>query len=159
MKKNIIIFIFLSLINCQEGPKAALDENFVEANPKVVLPYPDLIGTYLLDEDSKKRFQLQDSIQMNLEIKKDTSVIFNNYISLDERSLLNKKLKSKIYYINDFTSIYLGLFNKEITTAGSLAIYYRKSDNKLALYAYIKPLQGQEHGDYLRYIKVKDSVK
>jgi len=142
------------LLNCQDGPKAALNEEFERNNPKAKLPYSNLVGTYVLDDDSKKRFHIQDTVKMTMQIKKDTSLVLNNYITLNNWSVLNKSLHSKLYYINDLQSIYLGLFNPNISSSGSLDIYYRKSDSALALYAYIRPLKGQEHGDYLRYIKV-----
>ncbi|WP_099765966.1 hypothetical protein [Chryseobacterium sp. 52] len=155
MKKLFLFTITLYLLSCQDGPRAALNENFESANPKVKLPYSDLIGGYVLDDDSKKRFNIKDTAKMDLQIKKDTSLVVNNHLALNDRSLLNKSLQSKLYYINDLESIYLGLFNHEISSSGRLGIYYRKSDKTWALYVYFKPLKGQEHGDYLRYIKVK----
>ena len=92
---------------------------------------------------------------MSLELKKDTSLIVNNFIDVDDRSLLNRKVKSKLYYINDYQAIYLGLFNREISKSGSIEIYYRKRDNVFVLYIYTLPLKGQDNGDYLRYIKIK----
>ncbi len=149
----------LYILSCQDGPKGALNESFVAVNPKMKLPYSKLVGTYVLDNDSKQRFKIQDSVQMNLEIKKDTSLFLNNYIAIDNRSLLNKSVKSKLYYINNFNEkspmLYLGVFNKEITSSGALQLYYRNSDKEITLYVYIKPLKGDEYGDYLRYIKVK----
>lgn len=143
------------LLNCQEGPKAALNEEFENVNPKTKIPYSKLIGTYILDIDSKKRYNIQDSVKMSLELKKDTSLIVNNFIDVDDRSLLNRKVKSKLYYINDYQAIYLGLFNREISKSGSIEVYYRKRDNVFVLYIYTLPLKGQDNGDYLRYIKVK----
>ncbi|WP_223558703.1 hypothetical protein [Chryseobacterium lathyri] len=155
MKLFLIIMIMFSFFSCMDGPRAAFNNEFERANPKVKLPYSNLIGMYVLDDDSKKRFHIQDTVKMDLQIKKDTSLVVNNYLDLNDRSLLNKSLQSKLYYINDFESIYLGLFNHKISSSGSLGIYYRKKDRLLALYIYISPLKGQEHGDYLRYIKVK----
>jgi hypothetical protein len=155
MKKLVVIITLIFLFSCQDGPKAAFDENFERANPKVKLLYPDLIGTYVLDDDSKKRFEIQDTVNMDLQIKKDTSLFVNNYIDLTNRSLLNKRLESKLYYVNDFQSIYLGLFNHKISTSGAIDIYYRVNDKRLTLCIYVSPLKEQEHGDYLRYIKVK----
>ena len=155
MKKIFLYIIAVVVLSCQDGPKAALNEEFERKDPKVKLPYSNLVGIYILDDDSKTRFQIQDTLNMTLQIKKDTSLVVNNYIALNNWNVLNKSLHSKLYYINDLESIYLGLFNPNISNSGSLDIYYRKSDSTLALYAYIKPLKGHEHGDYLRYIKVK----
>lgn len=156
MIKILLPFLFLMLLlNCQDGPKAAFNEEFEIVRPQTKIPYSKLIGTYILDIDSKNRYNIQDSVKMSLQLKKDTSLIVNNFIDVDNRSLLNRKVKSKLYYINDYQSIYLGLFNKEISRSGAIEIYYRKKDNVMALYIYTLPLKGQDNGDYLRYIKVK----
>lgn len=157
MIKILLPFLLLMLLlNCQDGPRAAFNEEFEISNPKVKLPYSNFVGMYMLDDDSKKRFHIQDTVKMTLQIKKDTGLVVNNYIALDNWSVLNKSLHSKLYYINDLQSIYLGLFDPNISSSGRFDIYYRKSDSTLALYAYIKPLKGQEHGDYLRYIKIEN---
>lgn len=155
MIRILLPFLFLMLLlNCQDGPKAAFNEEFENVSPKTKLPYSKLTGIYILDNDSKRRFNIKDTVKMSLQVKKDTSLLVNNFITLNDRSLLNKNLQSKLYYINDFESIYLGLFNKEISSSGSIKIYSRKKDSALTLYIYISPLKGQEHGDYLRYIKI-----
>ena len=43
----------------------------------------------------------------------------------------------------------------ELNNGGVIGLYYRKKDSAITLYVYTRPLPGQEHGDYLRYIKVK----
>ncbi len=150
--------IILSLLSCQDGPKAAFNEEFLSANPQNELSFKKLIGEYKLDKDSKKRYGITDSISYYLDIK-DNEIITNKFINTKTREI-EDGLKKNIYYVNNYKekspSIFIGVRNHEKDNFYSdIAIYYRKKDSLLALYIYTPPLKGQEHGDYLRYIKVK----
>lgn len=157
MKKVIIIFVFLSLINCQDGPRAVFNQEFVEVDRKKELPFENLVGVYNLDNDSKKRFGIEDSTTFFIRLEKDTTITAFPFINSTDRKVVFKEKKGDLFYINNFQSppysFYLDSKNEKWNN--NINIYYRKKDKKLAIYIYIPPLQGQENGDYLRYIKVK----
>ncbi|PIF44411.1 hypothetical protein CLU96_1378 [Chryseobacterium sp. 52] len=156
MKRLFLFIIMLSLLSCQDGPKAAFNEEFEKVNPRVELSFDKLIGSYELDNDSKQRFKINDSIKYHIKITKDTSIVAEPFINLTTNKNIREK-KGKLFYINDYRkkpySLYLD--SKDGDWNNNINIYYRKKDSLLALYIYTPPLKGQEHGDYLRYIKVK----
>ncbi|MDR2205195.1 MAG: hypothetical protein LBE36_03435 [Flavobacteriaceae bacterium] len=160
MKKIILLFaVTLLVLDCQDGPKAMFSEEFALMDTRTPLPFNNLVGVYELDSDSKIRYNISKSENLTITIKKDTTFLANKYLDLSNHSIIDSNLISKIYYIDgywDNSNTYIGLFTDKFCSSGSLDIYYRKKDNVFALYAYTKSLEGQEHGDYLRYIKVKD---
>lgn len=146
------------LQSCQDGPKAAFNEEFTRVDPKKELPFEDLIGKYNLDNDSKRRYGIQDSTDYSIQID-ENNIRANKYIDTKTRDI-KQGIQKKLYYINDYTeanpSVFIGVRNHQKDNFYSdIEIYYRKKDSALALYIYTPPLKGQEHGDYLRYIKVK----
>lgn len=159
MKKIFLYIITLTLFACQDGPKAAFNEEFVQVNPKKELPLTKLIGEYQLDNDSKKRYGIKDSCTFLLKIN-DSEIYCNRYINIKTRKIERKEKKYLMYYVNNFKDQYPSNFigvrdaTKE-NFYSDIAVYWRKKDSLLALYIYTPPLKGQEHGDYLRYIKVK----
>lgn len=158
MIKKLILFLSLLLLsNCQDGPRAVFNEEFVRANPKKELPFEKLIGEYILDKDSKRRYTITYNDTIKLTIKKDSTFIAENYLDYKTDSLRLKKLEGKLLYTNKFKESFLNFRSRDIdfNGGGGFEIYYRKKDSVLALYVYTQPLKGQEHGDYLRYIKVK----
>ncbi len=146
------------LLNCQDGPKAAFNEEFVRANPNKELPFEKLMGEYQLDNDSKRRYKINITDTIKLIVKKDSTFIAENYLDYKTNSLQLKKLEGKLLYTNKFKESFLNFRSKGIdfNGGGGFEIYYRKKDSVLALYVYTPPLKGQEHGDYLRYIKIEN---
>lgn len=158
MIKILLPFLALMLLlNCQDGPKAAFDEEFVRANPKKELPFEKLIGEYKLDNDSKRRYKINSTDVLRLIVKKDSTFVAENYLDYKTDNLLLKNFEGKLLYTNKFKEsfLYLRPRDNNFNGGGGFEIYYRKKDSVLALYVYTPPLKGQEHGDYLRYIKEK----
>lgn len=158
MKKLFVLIILFFLFSCQDGPRVAFNEEFINVNPQKELSFKKLIGQYKLDNDSKKRYGIIDSSSYYIYIK-DNELLTNKYINTRTREIQDG-LKKNIYYVNNYKekspSIFIGVRNHEKDDFYSdIAIYYRKKDSILALYIYTPPLKGQENGDYLRYIKVK----
>ncbi|WDT67294.1 hypothetical protein [Cloacibacterium sp. TD35] len=152
MKNIILLSLLLSLLSCQDGPKAAFNENF-EDRGYSGLPFEKIIGFYKLDNDSKKRYKIPKEIDLTLEIQPDKKLIANNYVDAKTWLISNKKLESTLFYANDDKRIYMSCY--KLNKGGGIELYYRKKDSVITLYVYTPPLKGQEHGDYLRYIKVK----
>jgi hypothetical protein len=142
----------LLLLSCQDGPKAAFNEEFVMADQRKAIPFEDIVGFYQLDNDSKKRYNISQETNLTLDIKLNKNFVANNYLDSKTWKLNNKELRSFFYYYsgNDGTSL-----SCPVLTNGGVDIYYRKKDGVLTLYVYTPSLKGQENGDYLRYIKVK----
>ena len=160
--KNIILLSLLitTLLSCDFGPKGALNEEFEEFDRTKELPYNKLIGKYQLDKDSKKRYFINDSINFNIQLKADTTIVAYPFLN-SNRDILYTKKTGNLFYINDYKTPPFPFFldSKNDKWNNNILIYYKKKDSTLALYVYTPPLKGQEHGDYLRYIKVKDDTK
>jgi hypothetical protein len=74
--KNLFLLIFiLSIVSCQDGPRAVFNEEFVKVNPKTELPFEKLIGEYGLDNDSKRRYGITNNDSVKLIIKKDSVLL------------------------------------------------------------------------------------
>ncbi|WP_143882836.1 hypothetical protein [Chryseobacterium binzhouense] len=158
MIRKLIPFLSLLLLsNCQDGPKAAFNEEFVKANLNKELPFEKLVGKYQLDEDSKKRYKIICNDSILLTVRNDSTFVAENYLDYKTDSLRLKKLEGKLLYTNKFKESFLNFRSRDLdfNGGGGFEIYYRKKDSVLALYIYTPPIKGQEHGDYLRYIKVK----
>ncbi|REC40004.1 MULTISPECIES: hypothetical protein [Chryseobacterium] len=163
--KNLFLLIFiLSIVSCQDGPRAVFNEEFVKVNPKTELPFEKLIGEYGLDNDSKRRYGITNNDSVKLIIKKDSSFIAENYLDYKADSLLLKIYNGKLIYTNDFKDSFLYLRPKDnnFIGGGSFDIYYRKKDSVFVLYVYTPFIPATKEnnmkyreGDYLRYIKVK----
>ncbi len=137
---------------------------------KKELPFEKLVGIYELDKNSKSRYNIKDSINLKIEIKKDTTFFTEKYISPFNRKIEFKELKSKLFYINNYKEnnpiIDLSLANQEFTNGGVIDVYYRKKDSAIALLVLTPMVPATKENnmkyieaDYLRYIKVKDSIK
>lgn len=157
MKNIFLLLSLLSLFFCKEGPEAALNEDFEYVDASKPLPFEKLVGLYKLDEDSKKRYNIPLDLDLTLDIKIDKTFVANNYLEPKTHQLHNKNLISFFYYHNDYKEKHptISIFSDESVFFNNINIYYRKKDSVLALYIYTPPPKGQEHGDYLRYIKVK----
>ncbi len=167
MKKIIILITtFLLLLGCQDGPKAAFNDGFVRADPTKKLPFEKLVGVYKLDDDSKKRYKINDSISFKI-ILDETSISTNKYISLTNRNIINKTINRKFYYFNNYKekngSLFISVYNnKGDDFYNNIDIYYRKKDNVIGIYIYTPFIEASKEnnmqfreGDYLRYIKEK----
>ncbi|KUJ57069.1 hypothetical protein AR686_05225 [Chryseobacterium aquaticum subsp. greenlandense] len=150
-------------MNCQDGPRAAFNEEFVRANPKNKLPFEKLVGEYILDEDSKSRYKITYNDTIKLTIKKDSTFIAENYLDYKTDSLQLKKLKGRLSYINNFKDsfMYLQPNDNNFIGGGGFEIFYRKKDSVIALYVYTPFIPATKEnnmkyreGDYLRYIKI-----
>ncbi|WDT67295.1 hypothetical protein [Cloacibacterium sp. TD35] len=155
--KNIILLLFLllSLLNCQDGPKAAFNDEFVPIALTMKIPIEKLVGKYVLDNDSKKRYNISDKGFIMLDIQKNKKIIANKYLDVKTWKLKNEKMKFSYYYYYYSDKIGTNIGCPELNDGGVINLYYRKKDSAIVLYVYTHPLKGQEHGDYLRYIKVK----
>lgn len=159
MKNIILLLLLLSILSCQDGPRAVFNDEFIEVKANSELSFKKLVGKYELDDDSKKRFNINQEKILNLSISKDSSFIAENFIDHKSWKLLSNKFKGNLLYTNNYKEkppfLFLRPANNEFNGGGSFDIYYRKKDSLLAIYVYMPPLKGKEHGDYLRYIKVK----
>ncbi|PIF44410.1 hypothetical protein CLU96_1377 [Chryseobacterium sp. 52] len=164
MKRLFLFIIILSLLSCQDGPRAAFNDEFVKADPKKEFPFEKLVGEYQLDNDSKKRYKITHNDTIKLTIKKDSTFIAENYLDYKTDSLLLTRFKGKLSYTNNFKEsfMYLRPRNDKFNKGGGFEIYYRKKDNILALYVYTPMIPASKEnnmkyreGDYLRYVKVK----
>ncbi|WP_143882835.1 hypothetical protein [Chryseobacterium binzhouense] len=154
MIRKLIPFLSLLLLsNCQDGPKAAFNEEFVPILNNKDIPFQKFVGIYELDEDSKKRFGIPIQTSLTLNVKLDKTFTANNYVDAKTWKLKKEMLSSFFYYYSGEDGV--SISSPELTDGGVINIYSRKKDSALTLYLYIRPLKGQEHGDYLRYIKVK----
>lgn len=167
MKKILIALLLLLLNYCTDGSQAPFNKNFERANPKKELPFNKLIGTYELDEDSKKRYGINDSLGFFIDIKKDTTFISKNIIDYKDRKTKYGVFKFRAGYINNFKdnqpSLFLNTFTNEFNGNGTIDIYYRKKDSAIALYIFTPMVEATKEnnmkyieGDYLRYIKIKN---
>jgi len=158
IKIQLPFLALMLLLNCQDGPKAAFNEEFVKASPNKELPFENLIGEYHLDVDSKIRYNINSTDTLRLIVKKDSTFVALNYVDYKTDSLQLKKFEGKLLYTNKFKESFLNFRSKGIdfNGGGGIEIYYRKKDSIIVLYVYTPPLKGQENGDYLRYIKMKD---
>lgn len=148
-----------------DGSQTPFDNNFTQADPKKELPFEKLVGTYELDEDSKMRYQIKDTSNFTIEIKRDTTFFTEKYISPFNRKIENKEINSKLFYINDYAeknpSLSLSVSGNQFNNYGSIRIYYRKKDSAIALLVLTPPVEITKdnntyiEADYLRYIKVK----
>jgi len=164
MIKKLIPFLSLLLLsNCQDGPRAVFNEEFVRANPKKELPFEKLIGEYQLDNDSKRRYKINSTDTIKLLVKKDSTFVAENYIDYKTDSLKLKKLKGRLSYVNNFKDsfMYLQPNDNNFIGGGGFEIYYRKKDSVIALYVYTPFIPATKEnnmkfreGDYLRYIKI-----
>ncbi len=154
--KNIILLplLLLILLSCQDGPRAAFNEEFTPIPVKNEIPIEKLIGKYVLDNDSKKRYNISDKEAITLNIQKNKKLIANNYVDAKTWKLKNEKVELPYYYYHS-NEIGTNIDCPELNNGGVIGLYYRKKDSAITLYVYTRPLPGQEHGDYLRYIKVK----
>lgn len=164
MKRVFLFTILFFLFSCQDGPRAAFNEEFEKVNPKIYLPFEKLVGEYSLDNDSKKRYKIAYNDSIKLIIKADSSFIAENYLDYKTNTLLLKKIKGKLLYRNDFKDSYLDLRPRsdKFNGWGGFEIYYRKKDSVIALYVSTPFIPATKEnnmkyreGDYLRYIKVK----
>ena len=166
MKKYLFIIILTFLYSCSDGPQATFDSRFIKANPKKELPFNELVGTYKLDKDSKKRYKISDTVNFFLEIKKDTSFVLANKINYKDRNINYGNFKFKTNYINDFKeknpSLGLHTYVQDFNGGGTIDIYYRKNDSALVLLIYTPFVEATKEnnmkyreGDYLLYIKIK----
>ncbi len=152
MKKIFLIIIAILLLGCEDGPKAVFNEDFEAVGSRTAIPFENIVGIYKLDRDSKIRYNLPLNKELILDIKVDKSLIANDYLDSTWK-LANKELKSVLLYYSTNTGTTISC--PELQNGGGIDLYHRKSDNRIALYIYTPPLKGQEHGDYLRYIKEK----
>ncbi|MCY0968759.1 hypothetical protein [Chryseobacterium wangxinyae] len=164
MIKTLLPFLILILLlSCQDGPKAAFNEEFVKVNPKKELPFEKLVGEYQLDEDSKRRYKINYNHTLKLTVKKDSTFVAENFLDYKTDSLQLKRLEGKLSYTNDFKDsfMYLQPTDSNFIGGGGFEIYCRKKDNVLALYVYTPFIPATKEnnmkyreGDYLRYIKI-----
>lgn len=142
--------------SCQDGPKAVFNEKYTQFNPKNELAFSKLVGEYILDNDSKLRYKIEDSFSYSIELKRDTTIIANPFIDPSDNKIFKQK-KGKLFYINDFKNKPYAFYldSKDGNWNNNIKIYSRNKDSALALYIYTPPMKGQNNGDYLRYIKVK----
>ncbi|WDT67292.1 hypothetical protein [Cloacibacterium sp. TD35] len=166
--KNLIILLFVIFYSCGgHSSPIVLDDNFIILDRNKEFPFSKLVGKYGLDSISKKRFNLPNSKSIIIEIHPDTTITANDYIDIDTRKLNGKKVKNKLFYINNFKENYPTM-DLSVSTrpyfneGGGISIYYRKKDSILALYVYMPFVPATKEnnmkymeGDYLRYIKVK----
>lgn len=94
MKNYLSSFLLLGVINCQDGPKAALNENFIYVDASKPLPFDKIAGVYLLDGDSKKRYNIKNEVNLKLEIEPNKNFIAYNYIDPKTHLVYKKNLKS-----------------------------------------------------------------
>lgn len=165
IKIQLPFLALMLLLNCQDGPKAAFNEEFVKASPNKELPFENLIGEYHLDVDSKKRYKINYNDTIKLIVKKDSAFVAENYVDYKTDSLQLKKLKGKLSYVNNFKDsfMYLQPNDNNFTGGGGFEIYYRRKDSVIALYVFTPFIPATKEnnykyreGDYLRYIKMKD---
>lgn len=164
MIKTLLPFLILMLLSsCQDGPKAAFDEEFVKANPKKELSFEKLVGEYHLDEDSKKRYKINYNDTIKLTIEKDSTFIVENYLDYKTDTLKLRKSEGKLLYTNNFKEslLYLRPKDNNFIGGGGFEIYYRKKDSVIALYVFTPFIPATKEnnykyreGDYLRYIKL-----
>ncbi|WP_028122123.1 hypothetical protein [Epilithonimonas tenax] len=170
--RNIILsgLLITTLLSCDFGPKGALNEDFEEFDRTKDLPFRELIGEYELDKDSKKRYNISDTANLRINIVKDTSFIVRNIVNYKDRTIIYNKTKYKTGYVNNYKdkhpSLFFNLFSKDFNGGGTINLYYRKRDSAIALYIYTPVVEATKEnnmqyieGDYLRYIKIKDSSK
>ncbi|WP_223558702.1 hypothetical protein [Chryseobacterium lathyri] len=165
MKRLFLLVIMFSFFSCMDGPRAVFNEDFIQADPKKELSFEKLVGEYSLDDDSKRRYGITYKDSVKIIINKDSTFIAENYLDYKTDSLLLKKFKGKLSYINDFEDFFMDLRSKNDNSfngAGGIDIYYRKKDSIIALYIstpFIPATKENKYkykeGDYLRYIKVK----
>lgn len=157
MKKLFVFIIAILLLGCSDGPKATFNDEFEIADSRIVIPFETIAGIYKLDNDSKIRYSLPLDVNLTLDIKPNKTFVANNYVNAKTWKLTNKELKSFFYYLSDGNT--LSISCPTLNDNSIINLYHRMSDNRIALYVYTPPLKGEESGDYLRYIKVKDSIK
>ncbi|RRT91673.1 hypothetical protein [Empedobacter falsenii] len=152
-----MFLIFIT--SCQDGPSARYNEDFIRFDSNKELPYSKLIGKYELDKDSKIRYNLPDSLEFYIELKKDTSLYANRYVSATDRTIVEKEVNSKTYYDKSNKSIIAK--DDGINNADYIYIYSVLKTNGLALYVRTRFIPATEKNgmqykeiDYLRYIKV-----
>ena len=167
MKKIFLISsLITTLLSCDFGPKGALNEEFEEYDRRKELPFSNLIGKYELDDDSKKRYSINDTTHLIINIEKDTSFIVQNMVNYKDRKILYGNYKYKAGYINNYKdkhpSLFFSLFKQDFNGGGTINFYYRKKDSVIALYIYTPVVEATKEnnmkyieGDYIRYIKVK----
>ncbi len=164
MKNNIIYLLIVAsfLVSCWDFVPA--DDYFIQADPTEELPFEKLVGKYELDKDSKKRYNILDSINLTLEIEKDSAYTAFNYINPKNGALVYGKIKDTFDYTNDYRDKQpnLYLYSYKLNKGGVIDIYYRKKDRAITLYV-LTPFvpatkennMQYKESDYLRYIKIK----
>jgi hypothetical protein len=135
--KKIIKCILLIFLNCQDGPTAIYNEEFVPFNPAKELPFKELVGTYELDIDSYKRYKIKESINLKLKINSDSTFVATNYINYKNRKIELNTFKGVLHYTNKFTEkppLLIFDIDYNFNGGGGIDIYTRKKDNTIALY-------------------------
>lgn len=153
-KIYLIGAIIITLVSCDYGPKAILNNNFEPWQNNMPIDFKKLIGIYELDSISKKKNDIDLNEKLLLEIKGDSTFFTGKYIDNETGKIILEPKKGDVYIYNPKSKTDGYFMELQDLNLKTTQLYSRKNDSTVALYVLTKGYNGKE-SDYLRYIKVK----
>ncbi|MPS74768.1 MAG: hypothetical protein E2590_16665 [Chryseobacterium sp.] len=161
-KIYLIGSIITTLVSCDYGPKATLNNDFVAYPSNKSINLKKLAGTYELDDISKRKYNIESNQNLLIQINADSSFLANKYIDNITGKAIEQKKNGHIYIHNPQNSTDNYFIELNELNAKTTQLYFRKKDSAIALYVLTPFIPASKENnfqykdaDYLRYIQVK----